>query len=58
MLPHWIGIPGVILLFAFIAYAWRQGTRVHSRGEGSSADSSIYPPSGSDSSDSSSHHGW
>lgn len=56
MLPHWIGVPGVILLIAFIAYAWRQGTKIHSRGEGSSADASIYPPS-NDSSDGSSHHG-
>jgi hypothetical protein len=55
MLPHWIGIPGVFLLIAFIAYAWRQGTRVQSRGEGSSSDAGIYPPSDSDSS---THHGW
>ncbi|WP_283811563.1 hypothetical protein [Bradyrhizobium betae] len=34
MLPAWIGIPGAILLFAFIAYAWRQGSKVTTRQEG------------------------
>jgi hypothetical protein len=33
-LPNWIGIPGVILLFACIAYGFRQGTKVTTRQEG------------------------
>ncbi|WP_407115099.1 hypothetical protein [Bradyrhizobium sp. LMG 9283] len=28
MLPAWIGIPGVILLIALIAYGFRQGSKV------------------------------
>jgi hypothetical protein len=44
MLPHWIGMPGVILLIAFIAYAWQQGSKVQSRGEGSGRDANVYPP--------------
>jgi hypothetical protein len=51
MLPHWIGVPGIILLIAFIAYAFGQGTKVQSRGEGSRGDDpGIYPPSDSDTS--------
>lgn len=34
MLPAWIGIPGVILLFALIAYGIRQGGKVTTRQEG------------------------
>jgi len=33
-LPAWIGIPGAILLLAFIAYGFRQGMKVTSRQEG------------------------
>ena len=33
-LPSWIAIPGVILLFAFIAYGFRQGMKVTTRQEG------------------------
>jgi hypothetical protein len=33
-LPAWIGIPGVILLLAFIAYGVRQGMQVTTRQEG------------------------
>jgi len=33
-LPAWIGIPGVILLLAFIAYGFRQGMKVTTRQEG------------------------
>lgn len=34
VLPAWIGIPGVILLFALIAYGMRQGSKVTTRQEG------------------------
>ena len=34
MLPAWIGIPGIILLFALIAYGVRQGSKVTTRQEG------------------------
>jgi hypothetical protein len=33
-LPHWIGIPGVILLIGLIAYGFRQGAKVTTRQEG------------------------
>jgi hypothetical protein len=33
-LPGWIGIPGAVLLLAFIAYGFRQGMRVTIRQEG------------------------
>ena len=33
-LPAWLGIPGVILLFAIIAYGFRQGMKVTTRQEG------------------------
>ena len=33
-LPAWIGIPGTILLIAFIAYGIRQGMKVTTRQEG------------------------
>lgn len=33
-LPAWIGIPGAILLVAFIAYGFRQGIKVATRQEG------------------------
>lgn len=34
MLPAWIGIPGVILLFALIAYGVRRGSKIKTRQEG------------------------
>ena len=34
MLPAWIGIPGVILLIALIAYGFRQGGKLTTRQEG------------------------
>jgi len=34
MLPAWIGIPGVILLFALIAYGARQGSKIKTGQEG------------------------
>ena len=34
ILPAWIGIPGAVLLIAFIVYGFRQGTRVATRQEG------------------------
>ncbi|WP_256570035.1 hypothetical protein [Bradyrhizobium sp. CCGB12] len=34
MLPAWIGIPGVILLIALIAYGFRQGSKLTTRQEG------------------------
>jgi hypothetical protein len=33
-LPAWIGIPGAVLLIAFIVYGFRQGTKVTTRQEG------------------------
>jgi hypothetical protein len=33
-LPHWLGIPGVILLIGLIAYGFRQGGKVTTRQEG------------------------
>ena len=33
-LPAWIGIPGAILLLAFIAYGFRQGMKVTTKQEG------------------------
>jgi hypothetical protein len=33
-LPGWIGIPGAVLLLAFIAHGFRQGMRVTTRQEG------------------------
>jgi hypothetical protein len=32
--PAWIGIPGAILLLAFIAYGFRQGMKVTTKQEG------------------------
>jgi hypothetical protein len=54
MLPHWIGIPGVIVLIGLIAYGVRQGTKIRSRSEGSSSDPGFSPPSDSDTPS----HGW
>ncbi|MEK9283201.1 MULTISPECIES: hypothetical protein [unclassified Bradyrhizobium] len=34
MLPHWIGIPGAIVLIALIAYGVRQGMKITTRQEG------------------------
>ncbi|UFZ01452.1 hypothetical protein LQG66_19180 [Bradyrhizobium ontarionense] len=33
-LPHWLGIPGVILLIGLIVYGVRQGGKVSSQQEG------------------------
>ena len=33
-LPHWIGIPGAILLIGLIVYGFRQGAKVTTRQEG------------------------
>ena len=33
-LPAWIGIPGAILLIAFIAYGFRQGMKITSKPTG------------------------
>jgi len=33
-LPAWIGIPGAVLLIAFIVYGFWQGTKVTTRQEG------------------------
>ena len=33
-LPHWLGIPGVILLLGMIAYGFRQGGKVTNKQEG------------------------
>ena len=45
MLPDWIGIPGVILLIAFIAFGMRQGMKVKSRQEGDPPERDLsYPP--------------
>jgi hypothetical protein len=33
-LPAWIGVPGAVLLIAFIVYGFRQGTKVTTRQEG------------------------
>jgi hypothetical protein len=40
-LPHWLGIPGVILLIGLIVYGFRQGGKVTTR-----QDSSPEPPPG------------
>jgi hypothetical protein len=39
-LPAWIGIPGAILLLAFIAYGFRQGFKVTTKQEGDPPDRS------------------
>ena len=45
-LPAWIGIPGAILLIAFIAYGFRQGMKV-TPGNGSVTNNqNDYPPPG------------
>ncbi|MGJ4892818.1 hypothetical protein ACQR1Y_31825 [Bradyrhizobium sp. HKCCYLRH3099] len=44
-LPHWLGIPGVILMIGLIAYGVRQGSKVTSR-----QDSTPEPPLGAGSS--------
>ena len=33
-LPAWIGVPGAVLLIAFIVYGFRQGTKVTTMQEG------------------------
>jgi len=40
-LPHWLGIPGVVLLIGLIAYGFRQGGKVKT-----SQDSTPEPPHG------------
>jgi hypothetical protein len=43
-LPAWIGIPGAVLLLAFIAYGFRQGMRVTpSEGAGLTIKTTIRP---------------
>ncbi|TGN86444.1 hypothetical protein EOW77_0017610 [Bradyrhizobium yuanmingense] len=49
VLPHWIGIPGVILLIALIAYGFRRGLAVKSpKDGGGSGDHGHSPPPDSD----------
>ena len=38
-LPAWIGIPGAILLLAFIFYGFRQGMKVTSKQAGNPPES-------------------
>jgi hypothetical protein len=45
-LPAWIGIPGAILLLAFIAYGFRQGMRVTPGDGGGTNNQNDYPPPG------------
>jgi len=40
-LPAWIGIPGAVLLIAFIVYGIPQGTRVTTRQEGNPPERDI-----------------
>ena len=40
-LPAWIGVPGAVLLIAFIVYGFRQGTRVATRQEGNPPEPDI-----------------
>jgi len=40
-LPAWIGIPGAILLIAFIACGFRQGMQVTTRQEGNPPERDI-----------------
>jgi hypothetical protein len=40
-LPAWIGIPGAILLIAFIVHGIRQGTKVTTRQEGNPPERDI-----------------
>ena len=42
-LPHWLGIPGAILLLGLIAHGFRRGTKVTTRQEG---DPPTHPPPG------------
>jgi hypothetical protein len=40
-LPDWIGIPGAVLLIAFILYGVRQGAKVTTRQEGNPPERDI-----------------
>jgi hypothetical protein len=40
-LPAWIGIPGIVLLIAFIAYGFRQGMKVTTRQEGNPPERTV-----------------
>ena len=40
-LPDWIGIPGAVLLIAFILYGFRQCTKVTTRQEGNPPERDI-----------------
>ncbi|WP_315775417.1 MULTISPECIES: hypothetical protein [unclassified Bradyrhizobium] len=44
-LPHWLGIPGAILLIGLIVYGFRQGSKVTSQQEGNPPES--LPPGSS-----------
>jgi hypothetical protein len=45
-LPHWLGIPAVILLIGVIVYGFRQGTKVPPSGGGGTNNQNDYPPPG------------
>ncbi len=42
MLPAWIGIPGAIVLIAFIVFGFRQGMKVTRRQEGDPPEHTSY----------------
>jgi hypothetical protein len=42
-LPAWIGIPGAVLLIAFIVHGFRQGTKVTTRQEGNPPERDLPP---------------
>jgi hypothetical protein len=53
-LPHWLGIPGVILLIGLIVYGFRQGGKLRNPSRDGMNDGGFTPPSDHFSSD---HHG-
>jgi hypothetical protein len=45
-LPHWVGIPGVIVLLGMIGFGFWRGMRVREPGDGGgSGDHGFSPPS-------------